>query len=74
MKVSISLPLEDIEFLDTYAHEQRRPSRSAAVHDAIAVLRSARLQSDYAAAFDEWAQSGDAQAWEATAADGLGAR
>ena len=74
MKVSISLPQEDVEFLDTYAHEQRRPSRSAAVHDAIAVLRAARLQGDYAAAFDEWEQSEDAQAWETTAADGLVAR
>lgn len=74
MKVSISLPREDIEFLDSYVHEQRRPSRSAAVHDAIAVLRAARLQSDYAAAFDEWVHSGEAAAWEAVTGDGLGPR
>lgn len=74
MKVSISLPREDIEFLDAYVHDQRRPSRSAAVHDAIAVLRAARLQSDYAAAFDEWEQAGEAAVWEAVTGDGLGAR
>jgi hypothetical protein len=35
MKVSVSLPGDDIQFLDDYAREQGLESRSAAVHRAI---------------------------------------
>ncbi|NUR25064.1 MAG: antitoxin, partial [Catenulispora sp.] len=46
-------------------------SRSAAVHAAINLARSLQLADDYAAAFDEWEASGDAELWEAVAGDGL---
>ena len=71
MKVSVSLPEEDVEFLDTYARGHRIASRSAVVHRAIGLLRAAELSSDYAAAFDEWADDVDNEAWEVVAADGL---
>ena len=41
------------------------------LHRAIRLLRSSELSHDYAAAFGEWADSGDEAAWEAVAADGL---
>lgn len=71
MKLSVSLPDEDVTALDAYARAAGLKSRSAAVHHAIGLLRSPDLEDDYTAAWDEWEASGDAAAWEATAADGL---
>ena len=72
MKVSISLPDADVEFLDAYAEERGLDSRSAAVHKAVRMLRTAELGAAYEAAWDEWYSSGDAAAWDATVADGMG--
>ncbi|CAN5835625.1 hypothetical protein BH24CHL6_BH24CHL6_15040 [soil metagenome] len=71
MKVSVSLPDEDVEFLDEYAREQGLESRSAAVHRAVRLLRAAELGPAYESAWDEWAASGHHEAWEATVSDGL---
>ena len=71
MKVSVSLPNEDIEYLDAYVHEQGLPSRSAGLHKAVGLLRASELGADYEAAWAEWTESGEADLWEITAADGL---
>ena len=71
MKISVSLPDEDVAFLDSYATASEAPSRSAAVHEAINLLRTAHLMGDYAQAFDEWMDSGEASVWDAVIADGL---
>ena len=71
MKVSVSLPEEDVAALDEYARRQGLKSRSAAVQHAIRMLRHPDLEQDYAAAWQEWEQSGEQAAWEAAAADGL---
>ena len=71
MKVSVSLPDDDVATLDEFARTQGLKSRSAAVRHAIRLLRHPDLEQDYAAAWQEWAQSGDQAAWEATVADGL---
>ena len=42
MKISVSLPDEDVEFLDSYAESQGYGSRSAVVHTAVRLLRSAK--------------------------------
>ena len=73
MKVSVSLPSEDVEFLDKYAQSQGVGSRSAAVHRAIRLLQAAELGPAYEQAWDEWAQSADAALWDATGGDGLSA-
>jgi mRNA interferase MazF len=72
MKVSVSLPADDVEFLDSYAHAQGIESRSAALHKAVSLLRAAQLTTAYEDAWESWTESGDAGAWEAVAADGLG--
>jgi len=72
MKVSVSLPSEDIEFLDAYAREQGLGSRSGALHRAVRLLRSSELGSSYEGAWREWSATDDAEAWESTAADGVG--
>lgn len=71
MKISVSLPQEDVEFLDEYAREQGYESRSAVVHRAVGTLRAAELGAAYEGAWEEWTNSTDAAIWEATAADGL---
>lgn len=71
MKVSVSLPEEDIEFLDAYAETQGYHSRSAALHQAVTALRSAQLAGAYEDAWHAWESSGQSDAWDAVAADGL---
>jgi len=69
MKVSVSLPDQDVEFLDHYAEAQGLPSRSAVLHRAVRLLRGAELAPAYEDAFAEWEGSADAAAWDATASD-----
>jgi len=75
MKVSVSLPADDVAFLDGYARDQGIHSRSAAVHEAVRSLRalanSAVLSSEYADAWHEWSLSDEAAAWDVTIGDGL---
>lgn len=72
MKLSVSISDPDVEFIDSYAAEHGVESRSQVVQRAVALLRASELGDAYAAAWDEWADSDDAGAWEATSADGLG--
>ena len=71
MKVSVSLPDDDVAYLDEYAHSQGLPSRSAVVHKAVRLLRASELGAAYEGAWGEWADSGDADLWDATVPDGL---
>ena len=72
MKLSVSLPEEDVEFLDDYAATQGIGSRSAAVHKAVRLLRASQLGPAYEDAWAEWEDGADAELWEATTSDGLG--
>ena len=71
MKISISLPDDDIRFLDEYAQVQGYNSRSAVVLTAVRILRSSKLGDAYADAWAQWEDSGEADAWNRTAHDGL---
>jgi len=71
MKVSVSLPDEDVEFLDAYAASRGIASRSAALHKAVRLLRASELGPDYEDAWAEWLSSEDSQLWEVTSRDGL---
>jgi len=72
MKLSVSLPDEDVEFLDAYAAAEGYASRSAVLHRAVRLLRAAELGPAYENAFAAWEQLGAAAEWGLTAADGLG--
>lgn len=72
MKLSISLPDEDVEFLDEYRADHGMPSRSAAVHKAVRLLRASGLGAAYEDAWADWAASDESELWEPTAADGVG--
>ena len=71
MKLSVSLPAEDVEFLDAYAKEQGHGSRSAVLRKAVRVLRASELGPAYEDAFVDWEKTGEAEAWESTVADGM---
>jgi Arc/MetJ-type ribon-helix-helix transcriptional regulator len=71
MKISISLPGDDVQFLDEYAEAQGYTSRSAVVLTAVRILRSSKLGDAYADAWAQWEDSGEADAWNRTTSDGL---
>ena len=71
MKMSVSLPEEDIEFLDAYVRDQSVRSRSAALHKAVGLLRAAQLADAYEDAWASWTSSDDAETWDSALADGL---
>lgn len=72
MKLSVSLPDDDVEFVDKYAAEHGVESRSGVVQRAVALLRTTELGNDYAAAWVEW-ESTEAEVWDSATADGLAA-
>ena len=71
MKVSVSLPEEDVAFLDAYAREHGYRSRSAALHHAVTVLRSGQLAAAYEDAWQSWTSSGEAEIWDAVVSEDL---
>lgn len=72
MKISISLPDKDVEFLDDHARAEGYQSRSAVVQRAVRLLRSSELGDAYAEAWGEWDDSGDADLWDTAVSDGVG--
>lgn len=70
MKVSVSLPDDDVEFLDDYAAREGYGSRSAVLHKAVRLLRASELGDAYEEAWAEWESNGDAAAWNPTSGDG----
>ncbi len=72
MKLSVSLPDADVEYLDAYAQIQGLDSRSAALQKAVRLLRASELGVAYEDAWSDWVESEDAAVWEAATADGLG--
>jgi Arc/MetJ-type ribon-helix-helix transcriptional regulator len=71
MKVSVSLPEEDVAFLDAYARSEDFGSRSAVVHKAVRLLRASGLGGAYEDAWHEWATEGDGDVWDVALNDGL---
>ena len=71
MKLSVSLPDEDVAVLDEFVRAAGLSSRSAALHHAVRTLRLPGLEQDYEVAWSEWEASGDHAAWGVTAAHGI---
>ena len=70
MKVSVSIPDEDVEFLDRYAAEHGVESRSGVLQRAVSLLRASELGASYVDAWAEW-EASDADEWDSTAGDGV---
>jgi Arc/MetJ-type ribon-helix-helix transcriptional regulator len=71
MKVSVSLPDDDVEYLDAYARDHGIESRSAVVQQAVRLLRASELGPAYEGAWTEWSRGDDAELWEVATGDGL---
>jgi Arc/MetJ-type ribon-helix-helix transcriptional regulator len=71
VKVSVSLPDDDVEFLDSYADSKGIASRSAVLHRAVRLLRASELGAAYEDAWANWSASDDSALWESTTGDGL---
>ena len=71
MKISVSLPEEDVEFLDQYALSLGARSRSAVIQRAVRLLRATELGPAYAQAWEEWEAAGEAEVWELVSSDGI---
>jgi len=66
VKVSVSLPEDDIAFL-----ERVSSNRSAAIHTVIALARRAELADAYQDAYSDTADDADRALWGTTVGDGL---
>ncbi len=64
MKLSVSLPEEDVATLDAHARKLGLGSRSAAIHQAIRLLGQTELEADYEAAWEDWDGTGERECWE----------
>ena len=71
MKISLSLPHEDVEFIDRYLAEHDEASRSEVVRKALALLRERELGDAYQAAWEEWVEDGEDKLWDLTVGDGI---
>ncbi len=71
MKVSVSLPGDDVAFLDEYASTHACASRSAVVQQAIQALRLGGLHEAYGDSWAEWEATGEADSWNAVVGDGV---
>ena len=66
----MSLPDDDVRFLDEYAAQQGIESRSAVLRKAVRLLRASGLGTAYELAWQEWESAGDADVWESTVGAG----
>jgi Arc/MetJ-type ribon-helix-helix transcriptional regulator len=64
MKLSVSLPEKDVEFLDLYITMHDLESRSAALQAALKALRDLDLQEQYEAAWSEEEDPGVLAHWQ----------
>jgi hypothetical protein len=63
VQLRVSLPEEDVAFLDAYARANGNQSRSAVLHLAIFTFRGAQLTGSYEEAWSEWALTAEAAEW-----------
>ena len=70
MKLSISLPEEEVGFVDAYARSQGIKSRSGVIQTALRLLRTSELADDYGSAWAEWDEEDD-RTWDRSSPDGL---
>jgi len=72
VNTSISLPRDDVRFLDEDAEAHGYASRSAVVRSAVRILRSSKLGDAYADAWKQREAPGAASLWSFSMSVGLG--
>jgi Arc/MetJ-type ribon-helix-helix transcriptional regulator len=71
MKLIVSLPDEDVEFLDSYAEPYGLASRSAALQKAVGLLRGSELRGACEHAWSDWVDEDEAEVWDVASAESL---
>ena len=73
VKISVSLPEDDVEFLDGDVRSQGVGSGypPAVVRKAVGLLRASELGSAYEEAWQEWFDSDEEAVWETAVGDGI---
>ena len=70
-KLSVSVPSQLAQFIERYQAAHGVPTKSEVVERALVLLQKSELKQQYAQAYKEWAESGEAEVWDATVGDGL---
>lgn len=68
-KLSVSIDRQLLAFLEGYQREHQIKSKSEVISEALRLLRERELESQYAAAMQDWKM--EAEAWETVTGDGL---
>lgn len=71
-KLSVSLEEPLVALLGHYQATHAVRSKSEVIARAVRLLREKELETQYAAAIEEWEASGEAELWDAVVGDGLG--
>ena len=71
MKLGVSLPEEDVRFLDEYCRAAALDSRSATIQRAVQLLRDSWLADEYSQIYSDPSYIDEAQIWDSTVGDGL---
>jgi Arc/MetJ-type ribon-helix-helix transcriptional regulator len=70
-KLSVSVNSQLAQFIKLYQEAHSVPTKSEVVERALELLQKNELRQQYAEAYKEWAESGEAELWDVTAGDGL---
>jgi len=70
-KLSVSVDSQLAQFIERYQEAHGVPTKSEVVERALELLQKNELRQQYAEAYKEWAESGEAELWDVTAGDGL---
>lgn len=68
-KLSVSIDQQLLAFLEGYQQKYQIKAKSEVVSEALRLLHERELESQYAAAMQEWKE--EAAVWEAVTGDGL---
>lgn len=68
-KLSVSIDQQLLTFLEDYQQKYHIKAKSEVISEALRLLREKELESQYAAAMQEWKQ--EYEVWEAVTGDGL---
>lgn len=68
-KLSVSIDQQLLAFLEGYQKKYNIKAKSEVVSEALRLLRERELDSQYAAAMEEWQQ--ESELWEVVTGDGL---
>jgi Arc/MetJ-type ribon-helix-helix transcriptional regulator len=70
-KLGVSVDSQLAQFIERYQAAHGKPTKSEVVQLALSLLQKNELRQQYAEAYQEWLESGEAEVWEVTAGDGL---